>query len=73
MELFVRLSVSSLADLENAMGRAVNIYWDYCLKDRNENGLCHPIADGYLLKDTLANLQADGKIKIFPIWSGECG
>ena len=33
-------------------------------------GWCHPIADGYLLKDTLANLQADGKIKDIPYMVG---
>lgn len=65
IEFVESTGVSSLADLRKMpWEELINIYWDYCLKDpKMRMGWCHPIADGYLLKDTLANLQADGKIK----------
>ena len=49
----------------------IDLYWAYCLEDpQHRMGWCQPVADGYLLEDTLDHLMEQGKIRDIPYMVG---
>lgn len=68
IEFVKRTGAQSLEELrEMPWEKLLDIYWDYCLEAPGQRmGWCQPAADGYLLTDTLENLQNQGCIKDIP-------